>query len=548
MNAALTRFEDLPDPWENREALASASRECGVVYERLLTRLATHLDAEHRTELGVRYWRITAGPWLLYHLQQLEDRRARVAAFLAAGRLPEALLDEADFETPLDTPDFLSLFPTVRYNAQLLSLCFRAAGAAAPAIRSAAGPRYASRPASALGAFKDAARGAAYRAARLMRAPDVLTDGVYPLGRRHLALSAALGWRAWPLKEALPGRLRVPAARDTRRRALSALPSEGPLEALAVASLPWCLPAILLEGFPAARTHARGVLGRAPKVMLHSSGIYYNELYKLCAAEAALEGAQLVGVQHGGQYGTALWSNPEKHERAISDLYLTWGWNEDAKTAPVPVPWLNDAPRHDPRPGEILYVSTSGLKIPHELFPAPLAGQYETFFAWRERFLAALDGESLAAARVRLFPVDCGWNEKASLKARFPGAHFDAGPLRASVSHAALVVCDHPGTFFLETLAWDTPGVHFWDDRLWPSRPAAAAALEPLRRAKIVHGDPESAARHAASVRLDPSSWWNAPETREARLQFVRRYARAGAGWAAEWAAMLRPELERKKA
>lgn len=538
--AAPPSFSELPDPWGDRGVLAAASRDCRAVHERLLARLAHRLDAEHGASLGVRYWRIALGPWLLYHLQQLEDRRRRAAAFLSEGRRPEALLDDADFETPRDTPDFLSLFPTERYNLQLLALCFRAAGVKAPPARAAAGSRYETRPSNSLGDLKALARRTAYRAARFVRPPEILTDGVYPLGRGHEDLAAACGWRLWPLADALPERLRVPAVLDARRRALAGIESEGPLEALAAASLPRCLPAIFLEGFPAVRAHARRILGTPPKVMLHSTGIYYNELYKFCAAEAALAGTRLVGVQHGGQYGMALWSNPEWHERAIADLYLTWGWSEDEKTVPVPVPWLSAAPARAPRDAEVLLVSTSGLKIPHELFPAPISRQYEEHFARRERFLAALAPEERAATRVRLFPVDCGWGERAALERRFPGTRFDSGPLKESVSRAALVVCDHPGTFFLETLAWDVPGVHFWDERLWPSRPAALEAFAPLKRAGVVHDSPESAARRVAEVRGDPSAWWGSPAVRDARRGFVERYARTSPDWTREWAAVLR--------
>ncbi|MFI5350623.1 MAG: hypothetical protein ACHQ2Z_13840, partial [Elusimicrobiota bacterium] len=245
-------------------------------------------------------------------------------------------------------------------------------------------------------------------------------------------------------------------------------------------------------------------------------------------------------VQHGGQYGTALWSYSEWHERMIADLYFTWGWSEDAKTIPMPAPWLTDAPPRAAVPGEILLVSTADARIPRQLFPAPLSGQWETFFAQRESFLAALPPEALAAARVRLFPVDFRWNERPRLQARFPGLRFSAGPMSASLSRAALVVTDHPGTTMLETLAWDIPSLHFWDDALWESRPSARRAFEPLRRAGLVHAAPESAARLAADVRRDPAAWWNAPAAREARREFVRRYARADPAWASEWTRVLR--------
>ncbi len=535
--AAPTPFSAFPDPWEDRGALAAAALDCRRAFESLLPRLSGRLDEIHGETLGPRYWRIVLGPWLLYHLQQLEDRRRRADAFLAAGAPGLAAADTAGFETPRDTPEFLSLFPTERYNLQLLALCLRRAGAS-PAV-AAAVPRPSAAGPGVLRSLKAAAKRAVYGTARRLRRTDILTDGVYPLGRRHGELNRACGGGVWPLGDALPEHLRVAAGRGPARLSLQDLPGQGPLEALAVASLPSFLPALFLEGFPAARAYARRALGKTPKTLLHSSGVYYDELYKLCAAEASLEGARLVGVQHGGQYGVALWSNAEWFERSVTDEYLTWGWTEDAKTVPLPMPWLSDAPDRTPVREEVLLVSTSGHAIPHELFAAPMGTQYRAFFGWRDRFLDALGPGGRTGTRVRLFPVDCGWGERPALTGRFPGLRFDSGSFRASVSRSALVVTDHPGTVFLETLAWGIPGVHFWEDRVWASRPAAAAALEPLRRAGIVHGDPESAARQVAAVRADPASWWDAPATRAAREGFVRLYARADPDWAHRWAATL---------
>ena len=40
------------------------------------------------------------------------------------------------------------------------------------------------------------------------------------------------------------------------------------------------------------------------------------------------KGAKLIIGQHGGIYGTSLYSWFEKHEVKISDKYLNWGWND----------------------------------------------------------------------------------------------------------------------------------------------------------------------------------------------------------------------------
>lgn len=533
------------DPWADRAELASAAEKCRVARERLLAPIAARLEALHGVSLGLRYWRIVLGPWLLYHLQQLEDRRRRIEASCSAQAAAPDCLAQKDFVVPRDTDEYHELFQTERYRLQLVSLVLRHLGApgsevSAPPLARPLSPRFGTR------ALLRAARTAAYAAARRLLPADFLSDGLYPLGARHEELAKALDFRLWPILGAFPEKLRPTAVFDARRLGLADLTVDGELERLAVSTLPWCLPALFLEGFAPARAHARRALGRPARVMVHSSGIHYRDLYKFCAAEACAAGARLVGFQHGGYYGTALWSNAEWHERSICDLYLTWGWEDGERTLAVPVPRLSPPPRRDPARAGMLFVSTSGLKIPHELFALPMGIQWLDFFAWRGRFFDALGKSGRDAARLRLYPTDCGWNEREEASARWPELPLDAAatPLAQSLESAALVVTDHPGTTFLETMAWGVPGVHFWNERLWETRSAAAAALEPLRRAGIVHSNPESAARKVLEIRGDPDGWWNSPEVRLARERFAARHAHADTAWTNVWAKILRRELE----
>lgn len=527
------------DPWADRAVFAAVAEECRSARERVLASLAARLNELHGVNLPLRYWRIALGSWLLYHIQQLEDRRRLVAADLAAAPESVVALAEEDFLIPRDTLDYLGLFQTKPYDLMLRTLGLRSLGKKAPEARMPREPLPSLNKPVGIRALYHAARRYVYTAARRLCPGDVLTDNVYPMSRRHEILAKAMDYRLWPLAAELPERLRVPGVLDARRRALADLPCEGPIDALAVSSLPWCLPALFLEGFPAARAHAKRVLGRPPKAMLHSVGIYYDELYKLCAAEAALAGTPLIGVQHGGHYGCLQWSNPEWHERSIADAYVTWGWKEDAATTPLPVPWLWPPPPRRPEAGEVLIVTTTGLQNATELFPAPMGREWRDFFAWRGRFLDALGPEHRAASRLRLFPKDYGWGERKEAVARWPDLRIDdRRHFHEAVSSAALIVTDHAGTTFLEALAWDIPSVHFWDDRIWASRPSALAAYEPLRRAGIIHDSPESAARQVALVRRDPREWWE--RSAEVRREFVSTYARMSPDWAAQWAAFLR--------
>lgn len=544
-----TPFSALPDPWADRAVLPAAIARCRAMTERVLAALAERLDEVHGVELGERYWRVAIGPWLVYHAQQLMDRDARARAAVRAGRELVAL-DEADFRTPRDTLDFHSLFLTTHWTLQLISLSLRRMG---KPVKTARVPPPAAAPAGQLALHRRiyrAVRKNGYALARRLLSCEILSDDIYPFNRRHEVLARALDWRLMPLLEELPESLR-PAARpdDARRKALGGLPScEDEFERLLIASLPSCLPALFLEGWPAARAHARRLLPRGTRVFLHSTGIYYRELYKLMVAEGSLSGAKIVGVQHGGHYGFSQWLNAEWYERSISDEYMTWGWSEDSRTRPMPVPWLSGSSAGGGARSGVLFATTSGFHEPAELAPAPMASQWPAFFAQRARFLEALGPAGRAAVTLRMPPRDYEWGERADIAARFPDLKLDDGGryFLAALEAAALIVTDHPGTTFLESFARDVPGVHFFDETQWESRPSAVAALEPLRRAGIVHANPESAARQVLAVHADPRAWWDSPDVKAVRAAFAERYARTDPAWASKWAAALGHHLPRR--
>ena len=53
-----------------------------------------------------------------------------------------------------------------------------------------------------------------------------------------------------------------------------------------------------------------------------------DDVFKAWAGEKVEQGSPLVIGQHGGHYGVGRCSFPEDHEIAISDCYLTWGWDQ----------------------------------------------------------------------------------------------------------------------------------------------------------------------------------------------------------------------------
>src|SRR6185369_9186525 len=70
----------LPSPWGESTAITRGSEVIRETCEWALPLLANALNAAHGTRYSVRYWRITAGFWLLWYVTALYDRYRRLAA------------------------------------------------------------------------------------------------------------------------------------------------------------------------------------------------------------------------------------------------------------------------------------------------------------------------------------------------------------------------------------------------------------------------------------------------------------------------------------
>ena len=549
----------LPNLWDDRRLLRESARACTAKYGILLPRLARKLDEVHGGARRDRYWDVLIGPWLTYSIHHYYDRWMQIRAALRAyPDLTSLTLDPRDFVTPTDSEDFLRLFTSDYYNLQLYSQILSHLGVRATTARTPlTGLMRQTRPAPAAPPLRvrlDGALRSACDAAVSLGLASTATDQLYPSGSLYWSFVARARFSALPIN---PAPLHTPApARGAARASLATIAADDDFERLFVSALPHSFPSLYLEGFAQASAATRRAYPRAPRLAFFGSSLYYEDAKKFAVAEWSEKGTRILGFQHGGQYGTADYSLAEEHERRISDRYFTWGWSArdgDPKLGDLPVPKYSAGRRRDPFPWsqrsrDILVVCAEGLMNAHHLFPYPLGDQWNRYFDWRCRFIAALPPERFAHLRIRPSPQDYGLKQKERLAGRFPAIGFDdAGvPFTRSCDKARWVVTDHPGTTFLECLALNRPGTHFWDPALWETRPSALPLFEELRRVGIIHHTPEEAARFIEKNYESAGSWWRSADVQKARSRFVEAYARTSADWASDWAGAL--ERERRAA
>lgn len=542
------RWRLLPSPWEDRTRYHAASASADEATGRLLGHLATHLNAVHRVERSLAYWRIVIGPWLLHFVHAVCDRYAHLQdAIVSVPHVRTAVLAEESFRTGRTTFEaFRWLGTDHHYNWQIFSELLPLIDDSVPRRTVVNQP-----PATGRGGRTAPA---AYLAARLAGAINwtgraLLTD-----------LSASRSTRAWiavrstfrvlpfHVSDELRSRTFEPAW-DTRRLALGDLPACDPFEQACVKLLPRHFPTIYLEGFHHALETVSRRYPRPPSVLASETGWYVNDTFKYLAAEAHERGARLVTVQHGGGYGISRALPQEALERSIGNPYFVWGWaDRQPLLENLPHP-LVSRPRRRPRSSSlprILFAPQSAQPYQQRLDSTPVGAQWEQQWEWQARFVGALPDHLRRRVMLRPPPADFGQGLRQRLCDRYPEIAIDRShAFHRSAVQSRLTVIEKLGTGLLETLAMDTPTVLFWDPRLWEVREQAVPYFEALRGAGILWDCPDDAAAHIATVYEDVESWWRGSPVQAARRGLVDRFALGRRDWARCWVDVLKRQVAR---
>ena len=542
--------EILRDMWSERTVALRGHRYAANSYERFLKPLGCALNQLHATNHGKRHWRIVVGPWLQAFIAILYERYATIRA--ALDRHPDltsAGLEETSYVIPADTLHFMNLAKQDDYNLQLYTRVLQHFGV--PLRRRAyeikvcgEQPPRASGIDAVRSWTKQLARGPAQVGQRF--APILIHSTYFPAAIQIRLALATLG-RVWPIVERHGAKPAVAGRAQRDDLALHMTPGDD-FESLAAAVIAREIPRSFVEDFEPIGAAARQGYPSRPRAILSANFWHGNEPFRRWVAEAAEQGTILLGMQHGGNYGSLDQMPDEDHEVTIADRYYSWGWQRNSDgAAVVPMPAAKLAGRKligsgNQRRG-ILYACTSWPRYQFQ-FPFPVAG-FRECLDWQRRFLAALPEAAREEVAVRLHYEDHGWDIALRLNERFPGLRFGDWrvPFAEALSRCRLYVGDHLSTTFIEALATAVPSVVFWSPKWNRLRPEAEPYYEGLRRAGILYHNPEDAAAAVNAVYADVEGWWNEPSRQKARRVFCNRFARTSRRPIQEWMAEFRRVL-----
>jgi len=521
----------LPYHWDDRAKLFKDSQYLQGLHERLLPPLTAQLNQLHDVEHGVRYWRILLGSWLGFFVPMLFDRWCSVRRALEMYELSGTVELRAPAGTmvPNDMDDFLGLFHGDGWNHQLTAAVIRWEGSV-PITQCEWPDAYRSQRLPVPGWKQRLRRRLVFGYSRFANLfaheHDVffLSTHLSVLGEMRLYQRLGQVPQAW--RSVRP--VQVAFDSDYRDWSINGM-ANSEFEDLVGFLVPRHLPAVYLEGYSQLMGQIRGLPWPERPSLIWTGNMERDDVFNSWAAEKVEQGTPLVVGQHGGHYGTGLWSFPEAHEIAVSDCFMSWGWTEPGEPKVQPTGMIKRTRplgiQHD-KPEGALLVTAALPRFSYYMYSTFTSSQYLDYFEDQCLFVSSLPPTIRQQLTVRLFPNDFGWDQQSRWRDRFPELTLDNGRSRINelIRRNKVYIATYNATTFLESFNMDVPTVMFWNPNHWELRESAVPYFEELKRIGIFHETPESAASHLATVWDNVDSWWSSPPVREVLGSFKQRY------------------------
>jgi putative transferase (TIGR04331 family) len=534
--------EVVGSPWDDKQKTIEAFNYVNILYERLLPKLASALNAIHDVKYSERYWRILIGPWLLYYLPSLYDRFMSLKNALDnyPGFITIGLAEECCV-TPRNTLDFVNYIVDDSYNLQLYTKILTSLGNDFPRkiLEFEAISIFPEESSFLKKAVKDTLKELTLF---FQNSQQVIVKNSYFSHLVEMQLMLKTTGKVWPNRKEM---LELPKYRvdlQARSKIHRLLTESCPFEKALNEMLPLDIPQSFLEGFTKIKDETARSYPDKPKAILSANAWYFDEAFKQWSARSAEDDTLLLGVQHGGNYGGLAYMPSEAYEVSITDRYYTWGWDNpycSSKTVPLPATKLTGRTplgANNLREG-ILFVTTS---FPRYLIQFPFTDtQFINYLSWQPRFMMSLSKQLQTQIRLRPHYSDFGWSITERLKDCYSDIaieNWDVAFLH-SLDNCRLFVCDHFSTTFAEALSADKPSIFFWNPEDNELRTEARPFYDKLREVGILYDNPEDAAAAVSAVYEDIETWWNEPQRQAAVKFFCSKFARTSPDAVNEWAA-----------
>ena len=485
------------------------------VHASLGAQIADALNQSHQFLKSKRYWEILTGIWLRLFIDLLISR-----VFIVA-KLKEMYTDVqlvcADGvksrRAPFNTADFHSLTKSTEWNSLVYADLRNTASAEhiASPDRTTRPPRIHLKPQSS-------------------KLSSYVLSVTYLPRMQELLLQLQLGTKYKRLRVINPPA--IPVDEEDRQQLVFNESQSNDVERLLIKLVRGYLPTSFLEGFAALQMSiCRMRFPANPKAIFTSNRHIYDDVFNAWVADVIENGSRLILGQHGGHYGISKFpSFAERHEKSVSDSYLTWGWRPSTSVlGGIILTTIGSNWKHQESRSRLLLVTDELWSQPRAVYTdIPETSDYLDHLGLMVRSLPTSIQQSLElrrhlGQRVVGHPVETWWRNQ------FPV--IDLGdpliPFSQVVKDARIVIVAHNGTTIPENFSQAIPTLITWTSNWVEIRDEAKPIFAKLAEVGIFHEDPISLAKHISAIWDNVDAWWDSKEVVEARELFCSQYARS---------------------
>ena len=295
-------------------------------------------------------------------------------------------------------------------------------------------------------------------------------------------------------------------------------------------SFKYFFPIELLEGYDIiSQETSKHINKNIPTSIFTGIGFSWSSQFSIWAAKCADLGTKLYGMQHGGTYGEVQILDGEALERNLTDQYITWGWNENKNTIPMPASRLVNIKKESfIKKNEILWVTTADSRFNYFVGQIVFGNRFLKYFEHQIHLYGSLSKEISKKIKIRLYKDDFGWKLKERFLDSYPNISFSDNS-RNFVNEAAqskLVIIDHfGGTTFLELLTLNIPVIIVANSNLFIHREEASFLYKSLMDVGVVFTSNEEAAMQIPKILDDIEKWMLNKERKKIMDNFKNKFA-----------------------
>ena len=523
----------LNSPFQDANVTEAASFYVDDLYEHILAELANKLNVIHEKRYSLRYWRILIGPWLLHYIPAVYDRFKHIKSALEEDdNLTTIVLSEKSFVVAEDKLDFTEQLSDDLFNLQIYTRIFKFFGKKFPEKECSIRGSFSKNIQPERSLFKNVITRLSgfyvsmYSA--FSRSFVVLTATSFSKSSQANIAARSFG-RVVPIQRCQPSVMTSEYDRQKRNVLKSVSLGSNEFLRCLEAMLSSDIPKAFIEDFEAINETALISYPKRPAAILSANAWFYDESFKFWVGDCAEHDCQLLGTQHGGDYGVKKFMLAEKHELNIVDHYYSWGWSWGSdKLIPMPADKFIKNNRTDNKNVKkgILFVISSQprylVKLPY------LPKLFREYMDWHKKFIDGLCTESRRHLKIRPHRDDYGWSvikrlrdHETTIKLSSWDTSFDI-----ELNKCRIYVCDHLSTTYVQAMIQNVPTILFWSSRNNILKEEAKPYFDLLRDVGILYSSPKDASAAISCIYDDAEVWWKDPKRQNAVAEFCKVFAR----------------------